>query len=432
MVTERSVGSLLAAVLLAMACAVDGSLRWCVGLPLVLAALVTAARALGRGTGGHRALPSWMWTLLAAVAALGVVSPSTGGPSWFEWLRRAFGVCGVWCVGLASGPSEKGRHLGIRVAIGSATLLALLTPWAIPNPQIDVVAWTNTALRALLSGVHPYTVMAPDVYRGTRDFGFVVVVYPYMPATLLALAPFEWLFHEYRYALAVCLPLTVWLLRRIGRRQRASTGVIDFATLLLVLHPANAMMVRSGWGEPLLAAVALGAALAAVADATLPATIGLLLLPAFKQYVLPPPFLWFAGPGRRVSWRSWGVAAAVACATVAPCLVWNSRATLDGILFQVRAPAHARLTSLSLPGLLENLGVWNLPMWVSVATQAVVSIAIAWGGVAADVPGLFLGSSVALLATFAVGWQGFVNYYVFIGTLLIIAAVADRAEGVRT
>jgi len=154
-----------------------------------------------------------------------------------------------------------------------------------------------------------------------------------------------------------------------------------------------------------------------------------LLLPALKQYALAPVLLWAAGPGRRVRAGVWILGAACALMTVVPFLLWNAPATLDGMLFQMRAPVRPRLTSISVPGLIANYNETNLPVWVSALTQLVVTGVMAVWGVASTVSGLFAGSAVALLATFLLGWQGFVNYYIWIGTLLVLAAVTDRPDG---
>jgi hypothetical protein len=42
--------------------------------------------------------------------------------------------------------------------------------------------------------------------------------------------------------------------------------------------------------------------------------------------------------------------------------------------------------------------------------------------------GLLLASALSLFATFLVGWQAFVNYYYFIGALLILAALVRASE----
>ena len=285
------------------------------------------------------------------------------------------------------------------------------------------------AVRAFLHGIHPYTVQAPDVYNGGADFGFVVRVYPYMPATLLAFAPFVAIVRDFRYGLAACVPLTIWLVRRAGRRSGADPQLLDAATLMIALHPTMAVVVRSGWAEPMLGVVSAAVAVALVEGRSQVAAIGTLLLPALKQYAIAPVILWAAGPGRRARPRAWVIAAACARLTVLPFLIWNAPATLDGMLFQMRAPVRPRLTSISIPALLANYGSWNVPVWVSAAAQLVVTGALAAAGVGATVSGLFAGSAVALLVTFILGWQGFVNYYVWIGTLLVLAAVTDRPAG---
>jgi hypothetical protein len=67
--------------------------------------------------------------------------------------------------------------------------------------------------------------------------------------------------------------------------------------------------------------------------------------------------------------------------------------------------------------------------WASVATQMIAG-GIAWARLENDgLGGLVLASALSLYATFLVGWQAFVNYYYFIGGLLILAAMlSPRTE----
>jgi len=61
--------------------------------------------------------------------------------------------------------------------------------------------------------------------------------------------------------------------------------------------------------------------------------------------------------------------------------------------------------------------------WMSVGVQFVVG-AIAWWRLKDHgLSGLMLASALSLFATFLVGWQAFVNYYYFVGALLILAAM---------
>ena len=167
--------------------------------------------------------------------------------------------------------------------------------------------------------------------------------------------------------------------------------------------------------------------LAAVLERPTLTAVFLCLLPALKQYVLAPPLLWVAVGARRAHRRPLALGAvAVAMATIAPFVLWNPGATLAGMVFQMRAPTHARLTAISIPGLLANLANWNLPIWVSLLAEIATSVALIAFGFVADVSAVLIGSAIALLITFLLGWQAFVNYYLFIGTLLVLAAVADH------
>jgi hypothetical protein len=107
------------------------------------------------------------------------------------------------------------------ITVWAGVVLFALGPIGAPNPRIDVFTWTQTSVQALLHGIHPYTVVVPDVYRGRYDPGYTVSVYPYMPATLLAYAPWVRIFGDFRFALAASVALTTGLILRIGRRLGA-------------------------------------------------------------------------------------------------------------------------------------------------------------------------------------------------------------------
>jgi hypothetical protein len=59
--------------------------------------------------------------------------------------------------------------------------------------------------------------------------------------------------------------------------------------------------------------------------------------------------------------------------------------------------------------------------------------AIAWWRLKGHgLSGLLLASALSLCATFLVGWQAFVNYYYFIGVLLILAALVRAKASAPT
>jgi hypothetical protein len=418
----RGARALYAALLLSASSAMNTRLTFVVGLPLIVAALLTAWRAL-RTDAAHTTSANGVWAGLSMLAALGLVATGSSGEWWFEAARRIYAIAGVVVVGVVAGGDERARRLALRALLAAACVLLAWTPVATPSPMIDVVSWTTAATHALLSGVHPYTVQAADVYNGGRDFGFVVNVYPYMPATLLAYAPWVVLLGDFRFALAASAAAAVWLLRRAGRLASASTTMIDAATLALALHPQLFLIVRSGWTEPLLLATAAGCVyLAARYPRRTVGAVALWLLPAFKQYALPPVVLQTA-LSDRLPRRVIAAGTTLVAATMAPFLVWNTGATLHGTLFQMQAPIHPRLTSMSIPSLLFATGNPFPPIWLSAATELVACIAVALVAKRRDLADLLIGTSVALLATFLIGWQAFVNYFYFVAGLLALGAM---------
>jgi hypothetical protein len=421
-IPTRGAFALYAALLLSAASAMNVRLTFVVGLPLIVAALVAAWRAL-RTDAAPSTSAHGVWIGLSMLAALGLVATGTSGGWWFEAARRTYAIAGVLVVGVVAGGDERARRVALRALVGAACLLLAWTPVATPSPMIDVVSWTTAATNALLSGVHPYTVQAADVYNGGRDFGFVVNVYPYMPATLLAYAPWVALLGDFRFALAASAAAAVWLLRRAGRLASASTTTIDAATLALALHPQLFLIVRSGWTEPLLLATAAGCVyLAARYPRRAVSAVALWLLPAFKQYALPPVVLQ-AALSDRVPRRAIAAGAALVAVTMAPFLLWDAAATLHGTLFQMQAPVHPRLTSMSVPGLLFATGNPFPPIWLSAATELIACAVVVLVAKRRDLADLLIGTSVALLATFLLGWQAFLNYFYFVAGLLALGAM---------
>jgi hypothetical protein len=426
LVPAAAARALHAAILLAIAGSLDGRLRFVAALPLALVAFVIAGSAMRYRVENEPAVEWRPWAIrgLAAMAALGAVTSGVDGELWFEVVRRGFACLAIIIVVIVAGDDLVWRQRAVVVAILGAAGVALLAPLGTPNPDIDVVTWTSAATDALLRGVQPYTVQAADIYGGSRDFGFTVQVYPYMPATLIALAPWSLVFGDFRLGLAVCLPAAAWLLRSASQRAGADRHFVDIATLTLVLHPNAARVIRSGWIEPLVVAAAAAFAWLAVRrPRTCAPAMAFFLQPALKQYLVAPVLLYLAmcPPGRRL--RTFAIALLVAAVSIGPFLLWNATATIDGMVFQIRALSRPRLTAMSIPGLLATLGTGYPPMWASMAAQMLVG-AIAYTRIHdRGAGGLLLGSAVALLATFLIGWQAFVNYYYYIGATLVLASV---------
>jgi hypothetical protein len=420
-----AIQALTAALILSIGSSLGGYLLFIFGLPLTIAGFVVATRAALTWSNPQRTDNfTWVTAWLTAMAALAIVGPKTGGLLWYEIVKRALAVASIVLVGIFSSGDETTERRAASAAIAAGLLLFALGPIGAPNPPIDVFTWTQTSVQALLHRTNPYTVVAPDVYLGRYDPGYTVSVYPYMPATLLAYAPWVSVLGDFRFALAASVAGTIALIHRIGRRLGVSPPLIFTAALAIVLHPSGPRMIESGWTEPLLV---LGAALFVYFALENPKGIGqaatFLLLPALKQYVIAPTVMYLLRDRHTVRLRAVVAAGAIGAATVLPFLIWNWHATLAGIVFQMQKPTVPRLGSTSLVALMATTSGVYPGRWMSAVVQLVVGGIAWWRLKDHGLSGLMLASALSLYATFLVGWQAFVNYYYFVGALLILAAL---------
>jgi len=376
---------------------------------------------------GDRRLVPWLTPVslvLFAMTLVGLFGPVLPGLFWYDALCRLFFVFGAFGVGVLF---FAGNALRRRVTLGlviAFVALHVVTPLGVPDPGIDVFLWTQSCLQALGHGIHPYTIHI--VYETLA--GRTAPVYPYMPFTLIAFFPAYALFGDYRFLSAAAIAAAVILIRASGRRLEAEPAFIDAATLALVLHPRSPWITAMGWTEGLVLAVAAAFVYLAIRwPGGFAQAIAFFLLPASKQYILAPVLLYVGSTPPRQRLRVVAVGAAVAILTLAPFVLWNWRATIDGIVTQMRTPASPRLDATSFVALAAAWTGAFASRWLSVAVHfGVAALAYLWlrhHGLA----GVLLGSALTLCATFLAGWQAFVNYYCLVAALLVMAALVFAA-----
>ena len=420
----------LCAIVLMIGSSIRGTLLVLVGIPVTIGGFVFLVRALlkrplSRVSAGTSHVEIW----LSVMAAVGLLGPAMPGPLWFDAVRRIYFILALVVVGIAANAPGIRRRRAVTAMIVAGILIHAVTPFAVPNPQVDVWALTQAASRALLHGVQPYTIRTPDVYHGAYNFGNTAPTYPYMPATLIVFAPVVAVLGDYRILLALCVPVTIALIRAIGRARSADAYTIDLVTLAFLLHPRGLWLTEMGWTESLMVVVAAFSVLCAVRCQRARAAVAWMCLPALKQYVVVPPVLYLLMMSPRPRARTVLIALGAAAATAAPFVFWDGAATLHSILFQFQGVTVPRLDSTSIvaaAGLVTN----HYPSrWWSVLAQLIVGcVGYARhrrGGLGA----MLLVSAAALYGTFLVGWQAFVNYYYFVAVLLLLAAVASTAPG---
>jgi hypothetical protein len=72
---------------------------------------------------------------------------------------------------------------------------------------------------------------------------------------------------------------------------------------------------------------------------------------------------------------------------------------------------------------------WPYPgRFVAPVVQLAVGSVFGWRLRHAGLPGLFLGSAVALMATFLVGWQAYPHYFLLVIVLLLLGGLSAGAD----
>jgi hypothetical protein len=419
--------SLAAGMVVAIGVCMGGPLRLPLGLPLVVAAFVVGCVAVARaGRGAEARTVSWPHLALSAMAATSLfVAADAPWPGWYDMVVRGVALVNVILIGVHAAGAGSGRRTMWCIVV-PALLLPIAAPILVPSPRIDVWIWSQEVGRALLRGVHPYTVHMPDTYGGAYNYGYVTAVYPYAPLDTVLTAVGVGVARDYRFLLCAAQIATLLLARAAGRRLGAAARTIDVCTLALALFPRTPFLIVFGWKEPLVAlllAIALYAwsrSKSAAGAATATAAAVWWLVPTLKQYFLAPVLLHvLARPRPRVRVVLAGVGAAAV--VVVPFLVWNWRATVDGQLEVTRAVL--REDSFSVTAVLSMLFGVRAGWWPSVAAQLAVVVAAR----PRSLGGMLCASALALFASFLCASQAFLNYYYTVFVLFLFAALALEA-----
>jgi hypothetical protein len=417
MMRPAGAAALGAAALVGAGVCMGGPLRLPLALPLVVAGFVVGCVALARLRRPAEARATgWPHLALSALAATSLfVAADAPWPTWFDLLVRGVAVVNL----ILLGAHAAGRRGVLWWIVIPALALPFLAPIVVPTPNIDVWTWSQAVGRALLHGVHPYTVHMPDSYGGAYNYGYVTAVYPYAPLDTVLTAIGTGAFRDYRFLLCVAQVATVLLFRAAGRRLRAAPETIDLLTLALVLFPRTPFLITFGWKEPLVACLlALFLYLRGPA-----AAVVWWLVPTLKQYFLAPILLFVVQRPRPRVLAAGMVAAALA---VVPFLIWNWRATVDGQLEVTRAVL--REDSISLTALLATVTGVRAGWWPGILAQLAVVAAAAPLLRRPTLAGLLTASALALFASFLCASQAFLNYYYTVFVLFLFAALACEAE----
>jgi hypothetical protein len=340
-------------------------------------------------------------------------------------------LAGIGVVGTSAFRMSRSGGGGIpTVVFFVAYALTMLWILTASRPFIDVAMFQEHGSVALGDGINPYSITFPDRYgalspifygSGVSVDGVLQFGFPYLPLGLLVVAPFEWVFSDFRIAHVLALIAAGILMSRLGggRVSRAA------AAGLLLIAPVPYISIY-GWTEPLLVVALVSVIyLNDRSSRSTPYAFGLAV--ALKQYaVLLLPSMLLLRP-RPWSARQIGLdlvkASAVVIAVTLPFFLWNPEAFYRSVV-KLLFLQPFRFDSIALPALwAEHFGRPNdtVVVLVPLVGVAIVTVAV-WFRAPTGSQGFALASSLTLMVAFALSKYAFANYYLVVVALLFSAA----------
>ncbi len=330
---------------------------------------------------------------------------------------------------------------GSKAAIAFFGFYGLSLVWVLvatlqSDPFIDVIQFQQGAAAALADGINPYAMTFPDLYGAdsTRFYGAGVSVdgvlnfgFPYLPLSLLLVAPFEWLLSDLRVAHAVAIVGAAVLMSRVSDNARSRSAAAAFLLMAPVFF-----VLRFGWTEPLLVFAVVAVMYSATrAGRGTSYVVGFVV--ALKQYailLLPASLLLLDRPwtARQIGAHLARVGTVVVI-TTAPFFLWDPEAFVrSAVELQFLQPF--RPDSTAFPALwAEYFGAPSRMVIVVLPLVLVVAVTIVtWIRTPPGAQGFALASGLTLLVAFAFSKQAFANYYLVVIALFFGAAAVAGHE----
>lgn len=309
-------------------------------------------------------------------------------------------------------------RFGITTLLASTVVVIGVFGIAGPQPVIDVLDMHVGAAATISNGGNPYTdfeVRNTNPYLSDES---VFVGYVYAPLALVFFVGAEWLGGDARWASILAAMAFVILLVRPWRAASAEVAAARAAlALVFVSLPYLSPMIHLGWTD-LLALPFLAAA--GMLWTRHPAIAALALGLAFSSkayFLLALPIIIFLPDEYR--WKRVAIVTAAIVATHAPFAAVDVAAISNQI--GGAASAQYRPDSLGLAG----IGV-NVPRSLSLGLAAAVGVVA--GLRATDLRRFYLGIAATLAIAFVTGFQAFINYWILVVGVVLIALVSATHE----
>jgi hypothetical protein len=332
-------------------------------------------------------------------------------------------------LGLARNPAVERWRVPLFLAVYAA--IGIWRIQTTPVPHIDVWAWHNEALKALLDGRNPYAVSMPNIYDDAKFYdprmvvnGRVLTGFQYPPVSLYFALP-GYLIGDYRYSL-----LAGMIVAGACMAYARPNGFGAIAMALWLYCPRSLFILEHGWTEPMLVML-LAVFLYCVVRRSKYEFVPLGLLLAGKQYMaIFIPLLWLlpiADSRPHGHLRLIGRAIATGTVVTLPFFVINPKAFFECmVLLQLRQPFRVESLSLNAWWFIEYDK--RLPDWLGFASVIPTS-ALAFWHCERSPAGFAAALAFVSFVFFALSKQAFGNYYFFtLGVICCAIAFAYEAR----
>jgi hypothetical protein len=291
---------------------------------------------------------------------------------------------------------------------------------ASPAPVIDVFVEFQESARNLLAGLNPYTVPVSDVYQGTRDYGYRLLGYAYLPANLLLQTAAYALAGDFRYGCIAAEAVVAFALYRVARPAPGRLAPM-LVVLLFLFHPRGLLVIEQGWTEPFIAgAFALFLWLRdRRPESSWPAAAYGYML-SLKQYLVYFVLHLFMIERRG---KALAVAAVTGFLTLVPFLVWDPVSFYTyGVKFQLETTF--RPDGLTVVALLYRLFGFTAGKWLAALVGLGVAAYTYSRFLALGLVGYLLAVTLTTFSIFLFGSQAFCNYYYLVSVLCLFVLAA--------
>lgn len=299
-----------------------------------------------------------------------------------------------------------------------AILIRVLIILASPQPAIDAFYILKEAPSALISGKNPYEITYYQVYQG-----YPANYYTYWPGSFLATLPFVLLFNEPRVLFIISELLTAYLIYLLGRKTLRA----EFTALLFLFNPVSLFIIEQSWLTPLHTfLITLTFYLLSqrrINKIFLGIISGLLISLQFYLLLIIPLL------GKHLNFsKKYLLAFIFLCFLVIfPFFIWSPNDFIrDTFKVYFSNPPIAYIPtqySLNLNGFLHNISGRNLPFIFSVIPIFSIFIFNFLKLKKQDKGDLLRRIIISFMGLFLFGQQAFINYYYFIGNLLLVLSI---------